>query len=256
MWKGLMKVVRRYQGRLGEIVIWENQANGSRFYYEGNIFQSHSCSAGDSQFTYVKMMAEFLNKASKVLVLGCGGGNLATMLTRSGQSVTVVDHNATSFAIAREYFGMPADIPCFTEDFRRYLLAETTQFDGIAIDVGGPGFCFEEQFDPATCRSIKKRLAPGGRIIMNMLVAHDLDGAADTIGAQFSDDCLRTWILDEPGFPHRNALIVSLPKQDPGSSRLSISEFCKTEEINWTPRRPRYRAAGRRPISIEITCSG
>ena len=124
MWQGLMKVIRRYRGRLGEIVIWENQTNGSRFYFEGNIFQSHSCPAGDSQFTYVKMMAEFLNKASKVLVLGCGGGNLATMLARAGQYVTVVDHNATSFAIAREYFGMPADIPCITDDFRRYLLAE------------------------------------------------------------------------------------------------------------------------------------
>lgn len=255
MWKGLMKVVRRYQARFGEIVIWEDRANGSRFYLEGNIFQSHGCQAGDSQFTYVKMMAEFLNKAPEVLVLGCGGGNLATMLARAGQSVTVVDHNATSFAIAHEYFGMPTDIPCIADDFRCYLLAETRQFDGIAIDVGGPGFCFEEQFDPATCRSIKKRLAPGGRIIMNMLVGHDLDAAPDKIGAHLSDDCLRTWILDEPGFPNRNALILSLPKRDSGSSRRSITEFCKTEEVNWIPRRPRF-AASQRPISIEIACSG
>ena len=250
-----MKVVRRFLGCLGEIVIWESKANGSRFYLEGNIFQSHSCPAGDSQFTYVKMMAEFLNKVPKVLVLGCGGGNLATLLARSGQSVTVVDHNANSFAIAREYFGMPADIPCITDDFRRYLLAETRQFDGIAIDVGGPGFCFEEQFDSATCRSIQERLVPGGRIIMNMLVGHDLDAAPDKIGTHLSNDWMRTWILDEPGFPNRNALIVSLPKQDAGAGRLSIAEFCKTDEINWVPRRPRYRATGRRPISIEIACS-
>ncbi len=251
-----MKVIGRYQGRLGEIVIWENQANGTRFYLEGDIFQSHATPTGESQFTYVKMMESFLGRSTNVLLLGCGGGNLATMLARSGKTVTVVDHNPGSFDIAREYFGMPDAIPCIIEDFRTYLPTETQQFDGIAIDVGGPGFCFEEQFDSATCDLIKDRLKPGGRIIMNMLVGNDFDPAPDKIGAHLSDDHLGAWILDQPGFANRNALIACLAKQDPGARKRRVAEFCKTDEVNWTPRRPRRRSNGAQPVSIEITCSG
>src|SRR6516165_9627780 len=237
-----MKVIGRHRGRLGEIVIWEHQTSGTRFYLEGEIFQSHATPTGESQFAYVKMMESFLAHSANVLLLGCGGGNLATMLTRSGKTVTVVDHNPSSFDIARQYFGMPDDIPCIIEDFRTYLPTETQQFDGIAIDVGGPGFCFEEQFDSATCYSIKRRLAPGGRIIMNMLVGSDFEPAPDKIGAQLSHHHLDARIFDQPGLRHRNALIACLAKRDPGSSKRHVAEFCRTDEINWTPRRPRRRS--------------
>jgi hypothetical protein len=126
-----MKVIGRHQGRLGEIVIWENQTNGTRFYLEGDIFRATPTPTGESQLTYVKMMESFLANSTNVLLLGCGGGNLATMLARSGKTVTVVDHNPSSFDIARQYFGMPDDIPCIIEDFFRvYLSTETQQFDG------------------------------------------------------------------------------------------------------------------------------
>jgi SAM-dependent methyltransferase len=247
-----MKIIRRCKGRLGEIVIWEDQANGSRFYLEGDIFQSHGTPAGDSQFTYVKTMASFLDQSSNVLVLGCGGGTLATMLARSGKAVTVVDHNPSSFDIAHEYFGMPNDIPCVVEDFRKYVSAETRRFDGIAIDVGGPRFCFEEQFDPATCCSIKARLLPGGRIIMNMLVGSDFDPAADKIGVQLSDDHLGAWIFDQPGSLNRNALIACSPRTARGAAKGYIEELCKTDEIPWTLRRPRRRSNSSQPIVIHI----
>jgi len=131
------------------------------------------------------MMEAFLGDAKNVLLLGCGGGNLATMLARSGKRVTVVDHNPLSFELAKRYFGMPKEIVCVAENFKEYLAAETRNFDGIAIDVGGPGFCYEEQFDPATCHSITTRLSPGGRAILNMVVATDFDAAPDLIGATF-----------------------------------------------------------------------
>jgi hypothetical protein len=104
-------------------------------------------------------------------------GVVATMLARSGKSVTVVDHNAESIDIARQFFGMPQDIPCVVEDFRTFLASCNRQFGGIAVDVGGPGFCFEEQFNEETCRHIARVLAPDGRTIMNMLVGNDFDGA-------------------------------------------------------------------------------
>jgi hypothetical protein len=43
-----MKAIGRHQGQLGEIVIWENQTTGTRFYLEGDIFQSHATPTGES----------------------------------------------------------------------------------------------------------------------------------------------------------------------------------------------------------------
>ena len=201
-----MKILGRYKGKLGDIAIWESERTGDRLYREGEFFQSQSSAAGESRLPYVKMMEAFLGDAKNVLLLGCGGGNLATMLARSGKSVTVVDHNPVSFDLAKRFFGMPKKISCIVEDFKEYLAAETRSFDGIAIDVGGPGFCYEEHFDPATCHSITARLAPGGRAILNMLVATDFDAAPDLIASDLSEGHMSSWIFDQPGVLNRNVL--------------------------------------------------
>ena len=194
-----MKILGQYKGKLGDIAIWESEQTGDRFYREGEIFQSQSSAAGESRLPYVKMMEAFLSDAEQILLLGCGGGNLATMLARSGKSVTVVDHNPVSFDLAKRFFGMPKEISCFVADFKEYLAAETRSFDGIAIDVGGPGFCYRGTVDPTTCHSITARLNPGGRAILNMLVATDFDAAPDLIGSDLSEGHMSSWIFDQPG---------------------------------------------------------
>jgi hypothetical protein len=112
------------------------------------------------------MMEVFLGGAKNVLLPGCGGGNLATMLARSGKNLTVVDHNPVSFDLAKKFFGMPKDISCIVEDFREYLAAETRGFDGSRRR-RRPRICYEEQFDPAVCHSITAQ----GLLNRNVLVA-------------------------------------------------------------------------------------
>jgi len=247
-----VKVIGRYKGKLGKIYIWENERDGSRMYLEGEIFQSHSTQRGESQFKYVQMMDRFLAPEANVLVLGCGGGNLATMLARAGKTVVVVDHNATSFDIARTLFGMPGHIPSEARDFRDYLASCDRRFDGIAIDVGGPGFCFEEQFDEATCRHLKRVLSPGGRMIMNMLVGNDFDGSADKIANLLSGNGLTTWIFDQPGSNNRNALIVGLSQSRKEANHRCVVSLCNADS-SWTQRRPRLRPL-RNPVRVEIYC--
>src|SRR5260370_21885494 len=219
------------RGTLGEIASWNGNMTVFRLYGEGELLQSQSSASGESRLPYVKMMEAFLNDAKSVLLLGCGGGNLATMLARSGKSVVVVDYNPVSFNLAREFFGMPEDIPCFVEDFQEYLLGETRNFDGIAIDVGGPRLCYEEQFDPATCRSITARLNPGGRAILNMLVATDFDAAPDKIGSGLSEGHMTSWIFDQPGRLHRNVLIACVPRLRRASNPHSMSKFSQTTPL-------------------------
>jgi SAM-dependent methyltransferase len=102
-----MKILLRFRGKLGDIAIWEDEADGTRFYLEDEIFQSHGSPLGHSQLAYVKIMEAFLCRNHNVLVLGCGGGNLATMLAERGKKITVVDFNPRSFQIAQDISGCP-----------------------------------------------------------------------------------------------------------------------------------------------------
>ncbi len=250
-----MKILGRYKGKLGDIAIWESQKTRDRFYLEGEIFQSQSSAAGESRLPYVKLMEAFLSDTKNVLLLGCGGGNLATMLARSGKSVTVVDHNPVSFDLAKRFFGMPKEVSCFVADFKEYLAAETRSFDGIAIDVGGPGFCYEETFDPTTCHSITARLSRGGRAILNMLVATDFDAAPDLMGRDLSEGNVDSWIFDQPGLLNRNVLLACLPKARPAANKRCLAEFSTITNQLWTLRRPRRPSHHSQPVVVEIACA-
>lgn len=254
-----MRILGRYKGNLGEIAIWESDRTGDRLYREGDIFQSQSSAAGESRLPYAKMMEAFLGDAKNVLLLGCGGGNLAMMLARSGKRVTVVDHNPLSFELAKRYFGMPKEIFCVAEDFKEYLAAETRNFDGIAIDVGGPGFCYEEQFDPATCHSITTRLSPGGRAILNMLVATDFDAAPDLISSDLSEGQMNAWIFDQPGSSEPKRTPRLYAEGTPCREQAHMTEFSTITGKLWTAASPSafsqqqncpYRARMRR-----LTCA-
>ena len=53
-------------------------------------------------------------------------------------------------------------------------------------------FNFDDEFDVETCDAIRARLTPGGRIVMNVLVANDIDPVADRIAARLAGDRLGT----------------------------------------------------------------
>ena len=143
----------RYQGRNGAIEIVECSADGTRIYFEEGVRQSQATPDGESVFSYVRLMDELLHRATNILVLGCGGGNLATRLARLGKDLTIVDNNPISFVIAQRYFGLPDGLPLVVSDFRKFILDDDLLYDGIAIDVGGPDFCFDDEFDVETSRN-------------------------------------------------------------------------------------------------------
>ena len=63
--------------------------------------------------------------------------------------------------------------------------------------------------------AIRARLAPGGRIVMNVMVANDIDPTPDRIAAlDLPGGELRTWIIDEQFIEDRNAVIACIPRED------------------------------------------
>jgi len=236
-----VRLLGRYQGRNGEIEIVECSQSGTRIYFEQGVRQSQATPDGESVFTYVRLMDELLSRSANILILGCGGGNLATRLTRLGKTLTIVDNNPISFVIAQKFFALPDDLVCIASDFRRFVFEDEARYDGIAIDVGGPGFDFSDEFDPETCEAIRARLAPGGRIVMNVTVPNDIDPTADRIAARLAGDSLRVWIVDEQGIEDRNAILACLPERHL-MARSSLQEVMANTSERWSIRRGRHRS--------------
>ncbi len=237
-----MRLLGRYQGRNGEIEIVECPETGTRIYFEQGVRQSQATPDGESVFTYVKLMDALLSRSANILVLGCGGGNLATRLTHLGKTLTIVDNNPISFVIAQKFFALPDDLACIVSDFRRFVFQDTAFYDAIAIDIGGPGFQFNEEFDIETCEAIRARLQPDGRIVMNVTVANDIDPTVDRIAARLAGDSLKVWIIDEQGIEDRNAIIACLPEKQL-NARPALQEVMGNTSERWSIRRGRPRSA-------------
>ena len=235
-----VRLLGRYQGRNGAIEIVECSWDGTRIYFEQGVRQSQATPDGESVFTYVKLMDELLYRSANILVLGCGGGNLATRLARLGKRLTIVDNNPISFVIAHKFFGLPDDLKCMISDFRKFIYDDDVLYDGIAIDVGGPGFQFNDEFDVETCDAIRARLAPGGRIVMNVMVMNDIDPTSDRIAARLAGDSLRIWIVDEQGIEDRNAIIACLPEKQL-NARSALNDVMRNNHERWSIRRGRLR---------------
>ena len=235
-----VRLLGRYQGRNGEIEIVECLQSGTRIYFEQGVQQSQATPDGNSVFTYVKLMDELLSPAANILVLGCGGGNLATRLAHLGKNLTIVDNNPISFVIAQKFFALPDDLACIVSDFRRFVFQDEALYEGIAVDIGGPGFRFNDEFDAETCEAIRARLAPGGRIVMNVTVPNDIDPTVDRIAARLAGDSLRPWIIDEQGIEERNAIIACLPERQL-NAHPALQEVMASTSERWSIRRGRLR---------------
>jgi SAM-dependent methyltransferase len=195
----------------GHYIIRDDQS-GKVSYWQGEYHQSAADSTGVSTADYIHAMHYFLAQAQAkdVLMIGCGGGTLATMLQRSGVNVTVVDLHRFSFTIARKYFHLPENVICHTGDGIAWLKQNRRRFDAVVLDAfGGDGM--PEAFRTAAFFKLaKSRLKPrGGLFLMNVIV----DGDEDTV----PDDLVRLmrlqWrgvrLLDTDGWIDRNAVIAA-----------------------------------------------
>jgi spermidine synthase len=104
----------------GEITILKSRVKGSHIYCQGDWFQSEADSSGVSLVPYVHAIFGLLAQThgQDILMIGCGGGTLGTMLAKAGRLVTIVDIDPQSIALARQYFSLPLDIACHAESER------------------------------------------------------------------------------------------------------------------------------------------
>lgn len=131
-----MRLIEKIPSEFGTIYVLKSIMTDALVYWQGQCCQSESDENGISLFPYIHAMYGLIRQtaAHDVLMIGCGGGNLGTMLHKSGYRVTIVDVDPNSFAAAKRYFNLPDEIECIVDDGFQYLINSNTKYDAIIVD--------------------------------------------------------------------------------------------------------------------------
>lgn len=106
-------------------------------------------------------------KDSKLLLLGLGGGVIASDAIKKGIRVDAVELDERIIKVARTYFALPDDVNVIKDDARRFINNTSNQYDIIIFDL------FRGEETPAhvfTAESMSKTrelLKPGGLALIN-----------------------------------------------------------------------------------------
>ena len=193
------------------IVIEQEMRTGAVSYWQGDYYQSRADKNGVSLLNYIHALFGLVRqkKSQSVLMIGCGGGSLATMLTRAGCDVVAVDLNPQAFVLARRHFFLPDDVECRVADGLDFLRTTRRTFDAIVLDAFRGGRVASELLTEAFFAQAKKRLHKGGAIFANIHLVNDKDKTADNVASQMGANFRDVRIIDRPGKKYRNAIVMA-----------------------------------------------
>ena len=225
--------------------IIQDRNTGKVSYWQKEYHQSAADAQGVSTADYIHAMYFFLMQAGvrDVLMIGCGGGTLATMLVRSQVQVTVVDLHKFSFDIARKYFQLPQAVTCHVADGIQYLKANRARHDAIVLDAFGKDGMPAAFMEPSFFKLARARLKERASLfLMNVIVEDDDDRTPDILVGAMRAEWGRVRLLDTDGWTDRNAVIaagavtklkkprVLIPPR-PGAAKLGR----ELAVLNWRP---------------------
>jgi spermidine synthase len=199
------------ESKFGTITVFKKRSTSTVTYEQGGCCQSEADSNGVSLASYVHAIFGLIlqARASKVLIIGCAGGTLATMLAQAGRKVTIIDVNPDSFVLARRHFSLPDNVECRAADGKSFLCSDTNCYDAIVLDA------FHGDHIPAHLKSLSfyylvaDRLTQRGTVFANVHVKNDVDHHADRIASCLSKVFHDVRLLDSEGYQGRNAIVMA-----------------------------------------------
>jgi spermidine synthase len=204
--------VAAFASDFGEVTVLRSRSTGAVLYYQGLCNQSEADANGVSLATYIHAIFSLLLQAEcrDVLMIGCGGGTLATMLRTADVKVTIVDVNSHSFEIARAYFRLPHDVECHVADGEEFLLANPHRYDAIVLDAYEGGEIPQHFVTSAFFRLAALRLVKStGCFMANICVNHARDRGPDQIAALMRPALRNVRILDAEHAADCNAIVIA-----------------------------------------------
>jgi len=206
-----MILLEELDTEFGNIKIVRSRCDGAVTYYQDECFHSHVNTKGESLFSYIRIMRSLIRQVSakRVLMIGCAGGTLATMLHKRGCEVTVLDVNPYAFKLAKKYFQLPKQVKCIVEDGREYLMKARERFDAIAVDAfNSNGEIPEHLVQTDFFRIVREALQPqSSLVVMNAIASRD-SYIADQIAIHMQAAGLPPVIFDFTDPDHSNTIIA------------------------------------------------
>ena len=195
------------------LAIEQNNATGQITFWQREANQSEADSNGVSLSYYIHALYGLLRQAGSrnVLMIGCGGGTLATMLHRAKIRCTIVDIDPRAFEISRSYFQMPEEIECHVADGVAFLRRTDARYDAIVLDAYTDGAIPRQFALPSFFALVKSKLRPrSGVFLANMWLTEKDSPLLRTVTRLVTG----AWqhnvrVLDEPDCNDRNAIIAA-----------------------------------------------
>jgi SAM-dependent methyltransferase len=197
---------------IGEINVRRMLQTGATIYEQGDCCQSEADEQGVSLSSYIHALFSLIwqKRSARVLMIGCGGGTLATLLVRAGVQVTVVDNNPNSFFLAHNYFQMPAQVNCVVADGADYLDVSGELYDAVVLDAYNGSRIPGHLRSPRFLKLVKRRLDRSeGIFLANVFLHHDFDLTADRMIHTASSIWHEVALLDGRGHSGRNAIALA-----------------------------------------------
>jgi 2-polyprenyl-3-methyl-5-hydroxy-6-metoxy-1,4-benzoquinol methylase len=192
--------------------IEQHNATGSISYWQEGDHQSQADKNGVSLAEFMHAIFGLLRQAKcrRVLMIGCGGGTLATMLHRVGVEVTIVDIDPSSFEVARQYFHMPNEIECHVADGRAFLRKGATPYDAVVLDAFSKQVVPTHLLSPSFFALVKSRMRPRGSVfLINLIVADDDDPLPFRVVENMRHVWREARLLDHEEWEDRNAIALA-----------------------------------------------
>ena len=171
-WNRLRIELHRTQTTQGEVSITLHTRNGAVGYVKNGELQTLVDAKGRNLAGHLDAAVELLkrNGASRVLMLGYGGGAASGMLLREGIDVVSVDCDPRAERLAQLFFRAPPSLSVIVDDAANFVTAApSASFDAVLVD-------FQDSFaTPAAYlsgtfwRSIVRLMRPQGIVVTNVV---------------------------------------------------------------------------------------
>ncbi|MCB0820833.1 MAG: fused MFS/spermidine synthase [Bacteroidetes bacterium] len=175
---GIIDVLYQKEGILGQVMVADipvmhhDSIQKERTLFVNRVIQT-SYNLKNQRYNdhaYFNVSEDVIGKfpeGSDMLLLGLGGGVLASDAIKKGFRVDAVELDQRIIEVAREYFGLPDQVKVFRDDARRFINATNKKYDLIVFDLFRGEETPAHVFTAESMSKARKMLKPGGLALIN-----------------------------------------------------------------------------------------